>query len=319
MEKFNTKQNSQEQGKEFIRSLEVEGRGYKELLNYFMLKEYPYSYEKEDNKIKELKVLAEKALEELSKLLEQPITPELLLKQLKFQPAEGLVNTLQNDGSIKTLDEYRLPVVLIQGEKFADVLGEAKKNAQAVAYRGEGKIPFVIVRSSKKDEVYNQNKLEENIPHETHHVLWGKLKDDKMFEIEETFEYEKEHFEMYRDEVMATVSGGARPHGYNIFNLNGNESQKVKEFREEHEDIYQKVQDYTIETNEKLRELSPRVKDAGIGYELFIGIALRAKNFKEFNFFLEKLSKSLPGDVVKKDIEKPDQPKNPLAGWEVLV
>ena len=196
MEKLDFKQNSLEKGKDFIHSLEVEGKGYKELLNYFLLKEYSYSYEKEDEVLKELKLLTEKAIKDLSPLLEQSLTPELLLNQLKFKPTEGLVADLQNNGSIKILNEYRLPVVLIQGENFVNVLGEAKKYAQAVAYRGENKIPFVIVKSSKNDEVYNQNKLEENIPHESHHILWAKFKDQKIFEIQETFEHEKEHFEI---------------------------------------------------------------------------------------------------------------------------
>jgi hypothetical protein len=92
-----------------------------------------------------------------------------------------------------------------------------KPGAYAAAARVKGGVSFLYIQEFSNPEV-QENNLKENIPHETHHLIWDRAKEQGSFESSESDSDYRRSFDMFKDELLARVISGGGLSGYHHIN-----------------------------------------------------------------------------------------------------
>lgn len=116
----------------------------------------------------------------------------------------------------ENLDLFRLesPTLGMFAVRIApQVMQKLRPGAQAVAAKPRGGVWFLLLQDwEKKDgdtEVFAEKYEQENIPHETHHLIWASIIGAGEFASRETDQDWAYTFQLFRDELMArAVSNG---------------------------------------------------------------------------------------------------------------
>jgi|GEM_PF-2584992 len=158
---------------------------------------------------------------------------------------------------------------------------ELRRGAQAVAanHHPNGGVSYLMLQE-RTDPADKEEYLRENIPHETHHIIWQPLVRSGLFESTEEGDAFKSAFQLFRDELMArSVSSGALA-GYNhIARLSSDaRSELEREFPGKADEVIGVIADLNGELNEldAVIRTSTQVTKIDI-----LKVAVEAKSFVE--------------------------------------
>lgn len=176
------------------------------------------------------------------------------------------------------------------------------RGTQAVAVKGPYDISFIMVQ-----DVYSNNKAE-NVPHETHHVVWGHAKKNKIIESNEPSPIVRKIFLNFQDELMATIaSNGPMLHGHDQLTPT-----KRVELIKEHPEEYKFIKGKMSEFYNLAEDFNNWKREAGIKTTDALLPIFMAKNFDELINNFKKFKEIV---VEKgKEQEKPKDNGN-NAGW----
>ena len=234
---------------------------------------------------------------------EQLLKPILRLKKMSLTPEEIAACNLEE----VTTGTYRLQIpAKIYGKIMPGV------RATAVTPRGEDAIAFVMQPIYDRAD-HQAREDSENIPHETHHVLWRWMQRDGMTENAETNTFSRRAFEMYRDEMMARAVSGGGLFGYSHMHQLSPEQRSAQ--HEEHGEVADRVQETVASLND-------------VFHELQVGLLQRQTEWQHVDLVkliwqstsFEQLRQR--AEVVKEEVlaapEKPKPQSDAPAGWGFL-
>lgn len=151
----------------------------------------------------------------------------------------------------------------------------AGSSALAVKFKpGEG-VSFIIL-PDYGDSKFNKIHLEENLPHETHHILWNFSKGEAVLSDESNKDI-ADAFIMYQDEVMARLSSNGHLSGYTHLQMLDPETRQ--KFAEEYPDIVKTITETMVAMNELLQEIDDVRKQTNIDKKDLILAVMDATNF----------------------------------------
>ncbi len=152
-------------------------------------------------------------------------------------------------------------------------------------------VPFVMIRRYD-DKDLNIKNLNENIPHETNHILWSFLKKDGIISSDEADPEMNNAFSMYQNELAAKlVSDGSL---FSYSHLEIIPAQMRGELEKSNPEIVKAITTKTGELNDMLEEISRRSKAAGANTDGLLLPLIRSKNFDQLQTELERLRETLP-------------------------
>lgn len=186
--------------------------------------------------------------------------------------------------------------VFLDNEIFSKIY---PKSSQAVAIKAPDGIPFVMIRryDNKDRDLKNLN---ENIPHETNHILWSFLQKDGIVSSNEPDPEMNNAFLMYQNELAAKlVSNGSL---FSYTHLEIIPAKMREEIEKTNPETVKTITNRAGELNDILREISGRSKASGTSVDGLLLPLIRSKNFAELQVVLEKLRDSMP--------EAPPPPKS---------
>ena len=186
-----------------------------------------------------------------------------------------------------------MPVIYLPNSSFRKVY----PTAQAVAAWIPQGVSFVLV-PQMDDPAYMERQVEENLPHEIHHILWKFLQVDKIIEINEKNDNWAYAYAMFQDELIARLCSNGPLGGYSHVGPN---EERVGEVA----DILDMVQ----ECNELLERLEQFRNKTNVAKEDLIGSVAEARNFDELKRNLLKMEEFISQQST---IEQKEHPSS----WE---
>lgn len=144
---------------------------------------------------------------------EQKLDARGLLRQA-FPDAEQQ-RLLEGNGKFR-LEELSpgLYAVMINPDLFVELMG----GAQAVAVKIRNGVSFIIVPEFEAHSDFQKN-MDENIPHETHHLIWDAAIVSGAFQSSESDADFRKGFMMFQDELIARASSNGGLGGYSHITL----------------------------------------------------------------------------------------------------
>ncbi len=183
--------------------------------------------------------------------------------------------------------------------------GELKGGAQGVAVKVREGISFIMVPDYADADIV-QSQLAENIPHETHHLVWNFSKGEVVKSTEENNDL-AEAFVMYQDEVMARLCSDGSLAGYTHLQMLDPETRK--QFEQEHPDTVKQITEIMVALNDLLQDVDQARKQTDIKKQDLILAIMDATNFEQLKQNILKIK-----TIIEKQPITKEQPK-PGNGW----
>lgn len=218
-------------------------------------------------------------------------------------------STLEVSEKLSDTSRYRLEepssglfVLYIEPNLYVELRGGG---AAGVAVKVKNGVSFIML-PDYPDVATAQSQLAENIPHETHHLVWNFSKDE-VIKSDETNPDFLEAFLMYQDEVMARLCSDGSLAGYTHLQMLDPETRK--QFEQEHPDTAKQITETMVSLNDLLQEIDQVRKQTDIKKQDLILAIMDATNFEQ----LKQNILQIKGIIEKQPITK-EQPK-PGNGW----
>lgn len=227
-------------------------------------------------------------------LARQSADKEVLLAEVLSKLNVSL--TPEELAQVEVANQDRVPTVFIPLDLFYKKV--RKGNASAFAYTPAEGISLVVLPKSPEAD-YNQRIVEENVPHETHHVGWKWARRYGHLANNEAGNFRQASFGMYQDEMMArTVSEGALFGYTHLILLSPDEA--AKERLANNED-HQAVAEIVSELNDLARSIQYAFLERETGLsKAEVGLAVfRATTFEDLRHSFQELKAHLESFPTK--------------------
>lgn len=247
------------------------------------------------NKERQASIMADKNL-----TVEQLLKPILRVKNVSLAPEE--LDDFQMEEVSGGMYQLRVPV-----RTYEKVMRGAR--AVAVTPRGEDAVSFVIQPIHERaDDQAREDK--ENVPHETHHVLWRWMQRDGMTKNEEKGAFARRAFEMYRDEMMARAVSDGTLFGYTHMQQLSPEQRDVQ--REEHGEEAARVESTVDELNELFHDLQVGLlqRETDWTHRDLVRLIWKSSSFE----VLQTKAQAVRAEVLTSP-EKPKPQSDVVGGW----
>ncbi|NTU74067.1 hypothetical protein HGB07_08055 [Candidatus Roizmanbacteria bacterium] len=245
---------------------------------------------------------------------EQKVMKELRgwgAKDILMQAYSGTAREqLIQDGSQYTLIEtsngmYQL---LVDSHLFEKL----RPGVQGLAVKVPNGISYIMIRDYKnKSNEFIRREQEENIPHETHHVIWGFARQDKLVETQESHPEMSKAYSRFQDELLAKACSGGSLVGYS--HLSMMDAKALAEFTQKNPELCQEIYSQTNAMNTYLVDVSRTIQNCENVVDSDIILAtMKSRSFDELRNNLQELM-----------VEINQQPKKPAAtplpsSWNVV-
>lgn len=176
----------------------------------------------------------------------------------------------------------------------------------AVKLKAEVGISFILLPDYENSKTA-ANQLEENTPHETHHLIWNFSKGETITTDEATKDL-AEAFIMYQDEVMARLCSDGILSGYT--HLQMLDPQTRQQFEQEHPDTVRQITETMINLNELLEDIDGIRRQTDVRKEDLILAVMDAINFDQLRQNLLRMKSLIEKQAVTKELPKP------TGGWD---
>jgi len=107
--------------------------------------------------------------------------------------------------------------VMIDPNLFSKLMS----GAEALAVKIPGGVSFIIIPNFQSHPEFQKRIIEENVPHETHHLVWDAAIDSGAFQSGEVDTDFRKGFMMFQDELIARASSDGGLGGYSHITLLG--------------------------------------------------------------------------------------------------
>jgi hypothetical protein len=175
-----------------------------------------------------------------------------------------------------------------------------RPGAQGLAVKIKEGISFIMLPEYPDSEM-EQSQLAENVPHETHHLVWYFSEGDIITndETEPSFEHA---FTMYQDEVMARLCSDGGLTGYTHLTMldPATRAQFVKENPETAEQLIKT----TVELNDLLQEIDDIRKQTDIKKPDLITAVMEARTFEQMSANLLKAKNIIENQPITNSLPK---------------
>lgn len=185
-----------------------------------------------------------------------------------------------------------------------ELYGELKGGAQGIAVKIKEGISFIML-PDYSDSDAAKSQLAENIPHETHHLVWNFSKGE-IKSSEQNPDLAKA-FLMYQDEVMARLCSDGTLAGYTHLQMLDPETRQ--QFEREHPDTAKQITETMVALNDLLQETDQIRKQTDIRKEDLILAIMDATNFEQLKHNILQIK-----TIIEKQPITKEQPK-PGSGW----
>ncbi len=105
--------------------------------------------------------------------------------------------------------------VIVDSDVFSKLMG----GSQGVAIKIHDGVSFIMIPNFRNNQAFQQRIMEENIPHEVHHLIWWAVLDAGAFQSREHDSDFRKGFMMFQDELIARVSSDGGLGGYSHISL----------------------------------------------------------------------------------------------------
>lgn len=230
----------------------------------------------------------------------------------KLTEHENISEELINDRSKYELEEISpgIFVIFMNKELYSKLYG---KNVAVSTLDKEG-VSFISMQKEYKEKESLNNSHKENLLHETHHIIWSFLLEDKKINIQEDDENMWTAYRFFQDEVIARLCSDQGFMGYSHLLLMDKE--KLKEFKEKDFKKEKQINQCVINLNTLMYdEIMPLVSEAGIQKKDLIFSVMRSKNFTDLENNLKKIKSAMEQKAKKIKKSKPQTKSN---GWNVI-
>lgn len=185
------------------------------------------------------------------------------------------------------------------------LFNELIRSAAGVAVKIKGGVSFIML-PDYTDATIAESQLAENIPHETHHLVWNFSKGE-VVKSDESNPDLAEAFIMYQDEVMARLCSDGSLVGYTHLQMLDPETRK--QFEQEHPDTVKQITETMVALNDLLLEVDEVRKQTDIKKEDLILAVMDATNFEQLKQNILQIK-----TIIEKQPITKEQPK-PGSGW----
>jgi hypothetical protein len=153
--------------------------------------------------------------------------------------------------------------------------------------------------------------LAENVPHETHHLVWYFSKGDIIANDEKEPDF-ADAFSMYQDEVMARLSSNGGLGGYTHLQMLDPETKA--QFAKEHPETVEKLTTIASGLNELLAEIDVIRKQTDVQKQDIIMAVMEARTFDQLRDNLLKTKSIIEAQPITKPLVK-----SVVTGWDSPV
>lgn len=169
---------------------------------------------------------------------------------------------------------------------------ERKTPSQAVAaFLGDG-VSFIIIPEGRFTGRNQEIFLEENIPHETNHIVWRNLRRKEIIKPTEGDLQMENAFGMFQEELVSRIVGESLLGGYTHLPSRADE-QAFEKFKKENPEKTEQILTESVKAKDLLYEIKYLLSDAGLRNKTIFGIVLDSRNFTELNKNLERVRRIL--------------------------
>lgn len=194
---------------------------------------------------------------------------------------------LLSDNSKYRLEELNKGVFVIYMDPV--LANELRPGASAAAVKVKDGLSFMLV-PEYSDAAQRQSQIDENIPHETHHLVWNFSKDHHVHSTEKDEDF-KDGFTMYQEEVIARLVSDGGLAGYTHLVMLDPETRA--RFEQDHPETAKKLTETMIELNDILQGIDAIRKQTTIRKQDLIMTVMEATNFDELRNGLLKVKNLL--------------------------
>ncbi len=240
-----------------------------------------------------------------------------LLVQIKGLDAKKILQqvpqflTPENSAALADSSKYRSEelspgvfAIHIEPKLFSQLRG----GAAGVAVKIKEGVSFIML-PDYPDAATAQSQMTENIPHETHHLVWNFSKGEAVKSNEANNDL-AEAFIMYQDEVMARLCSDGDLAGYTHLQMLDPETRQ--QFEQDHPDTARQITETMVALNDLLQGIDQSRKQTDIKKQDLILAVMDATNFEQLNKNLLKMK----GVIEKQPVTK-EQPKQSF-GWDSI-
>lgn len=183
--------------------------------------------------------------------------------------------------------------------------GELRGGASGVAVKVKDGVSFIML-PDYPDATIAQSQLAENIPHETHHLVWNFSKGE-VVKTDESNPDLAEAFIMYQDEVMARLCSDGSLAGYTHLQMLDPETRQ--KFEREHPDTAKQITETMVALNDLLQEIDEVRKQTDVKKQDLTLAIMDATNFEQLKQNILQIK-----TIIEKQPITKEQPK-PGSGW----
>ena len=177
---------------------------------------------------------------------------------------------------------------------------ELRGGAQGVAVKIKGGVSFIML-PDYPDATIAQSQRAENIPHETHHLVWNFSKVEVIKSDEPNHDL-AEAFLSYQDEVMARLCSDGGLAGYTHLQMLDPETRK--QFEQEHPDTAKQITETMVALNDLLQETDQIRKQTDIKKEDLILAIMDATNFEQLKQNILQIKTIIEKQPITKELPK---------------
>lgn len=189
-----------------------------------------------------------------------------------------------------------------------------RPGARAVAITVRQGVPFILMPEYKDKEVM-EREMEENLPHEIHHLAWYFLQKDEVIKSQERDVDLKKAFLMYQNELVARLSSEGFLSAYTHLPMMDPESQL--EFKKQNPEKEKQIRELQIHLNDTLKEINQDLKEVEIEKIDLILPVMEATNFVQLEKNINKIKDFIKNQPRTKQAKKPEL-RDDAGGWGVV-
>lgn len=235
-------------------------------------------------------------------------TQDTVISQGNLEPWDLLSRTVRAKGI--ELDKERDTVERIFPNSKIPILkaglGTYKRiepGSRALSIKPRDWVSFVVIRDNPNSADLLNEAMEEDIPHELHHIVYEFANKEGLLQNDETDPAIAEGYSVFRDEICARLCSEGPLSGYT--QLNGASRAKLESIGVEK---INELTARTVDLNTVLEGLEQSLRGSDVKKSDLLLPALQAKSFQELKDFFEAMK-----DIAEK--ESKDKPEQTATGW----
>jgi len=184
----------------------------------------------------------------------------------------------------------------------------------AVAHLTKKGISFISMPKKYKEKKFRNNLYKEALSHETHHIIWWFLHEDKKIDIEEKDEDIWMAYRFFQDETIARLCSGGGFMGYSHLLLIDKGHLNV--FKTRNPEKEKQINQQVIDLNTFMYDnIMPLMEKSGIEKKDLIFSIMRSRNFTDLKNNLKKFESTMRQKAKKM---KKSEPQTKSSGWDTI-